>query len=165
MLFCSRFNTVDIHKINLLSKEINPMLRSHGNTSRAAQFFSLWILWEAILPGPAASLAAQSGGPRNGTAGRVGGGAARIEECGSGIRAAEKSLLPPSPCPAPSWVFLESCGRPWIQMRSPLPAGPGRLSPGPGYPLWEASQKLCLAKRRAQTQRRLCPISRAPGPG
>lgn len=34
--------------------------------------FSLEILWEAILPGPAASLATQSG-PRNGAEGGVGG--------------------------------------------------------------------------------------------
>lgn len=78
VLFCSRFNTVDIHKINLLSEEINPIPCSHSNTSHAAQF-SLGILWEVILPGPAASLAAQAQELV------VGGVAAPIEECRSGI--------------------------------------------------------------------------------
>lgn len=48
-------------------------------------------------------------------------------------------LLPDS-----SRVFLESWGRPWIQMRSSLPPGSGRSGPGPQYPYWEASQSLPL---------------------
>lgn len=43
-----------------------------------------------------------------------------------------------------SRVFLESWGRPWIQMRSSLPPGSGRSGPGPQYPYWEASQSLRL---------------------
>lgn len=63
MLFYSPVNTVDIHKINLLSKEINPIQCSHGNDSHAAQFQSWDFIgslpsWSSCFPGRS--------GPRNG---------------------------------------------------------------------------------------------------
>lgn len=72
VLFCSRFNTVDIHKINLLSEEINPMLCSHGNTSHAAQFQSWDFMgshpsWSSCFPGR--SIRAQEWGSGQGGGG------------------------------------------------------------------------------------------------
>lgn len=63
------FNSVDIHKINLLSEEINPMPCSHGNTSHAAQFQSWDFMgshpsWSSCFPGH--SLRAQEWGSGRG---------------------------------------------------------------------------------------------------
>lgn len=63
MLFYSPFNTVDIHKINLPSKEINPIQCSHGNVSHAAQFQS----WDFMGSHPSRSSCFPGrSGPRNG---------------------------------------------------------------------------------------------------
>lgn len=127
---CSRFNTVDIHKINLLSEEINPMPCSHGNTSHAAQFQS----WDFMGSRPSwSSCFSGSSGPRNGAAGRVGVGQLELRNAGLELELLRNHFS--HPALVSLRVFLESCGRPWIQMTSSLPAGPGRPSPGPGYPL------------------------------
>lgn len=63
MLFYSPFSTVDIHKINLLSKEINPIQCSHGNVSHAAQFQS----WDFMGSHPSRSSCFPGrSGPRKG---------------------------------------------------------------------------------------------------
>lgn len=89
------------------------MLRSHGNTSRAAQFFSLWILWEAILPGPAASLAAQSGGPGMGQQGGLGVGQLKLRNAGLESELLRNHFSHPAPVRLPlgfSWRAVEDLG-------------------------------------------------------
>lgn len=124
--------------------------------------FSLGILWEIILPGPAASLDTQ--GPRMG--GRVGDGGWRLKLRNAGLESELLGTHFSRPAPAPLllgfpgelWETLDldevtHASRSWQAQARPM------VPPLGGEPESVSCQVL------AQTQQRLCPVSRAPGPG